>query len=301
MAPAFGPWGRVLKPMTADGVTLHARLAEVAGARGHVVLLTGRTEFTEKYAEVAREFMDRGFSVVSLDWRGQGASPRLTDEPMLGHVEDFAEYRADLEALLALPAVGMLPGPRVVLAHSIGGAIALRWLADQPGAARALILSAPMLGLTFPLGLGLVAPPMARAAVALGLGRRFAIGGGPASYLEQGFEGNVLTSDEAAFAALADFARENPHAALGGPSWRWVREAYRVMEGLPTTPPVPTLALLGADEALVSAKAIRSLAGKPGGALVELPGARHEPLIETEATRAAVWRAIDGFLADQLG
>ncbi|MBW2643739.1 MAG: alpha/beta hydrolase, partial [Deltaproteobacteria bacterium] len=45
--------------------------------RGSVILLNGRKEFMEKYAETIRELNQRGFNVYSLDWRGQGLSSRM--------------------------------------------------------------------------------------------------------------------------------------------------------------------------------------------------------------------------------
>lgn len=294
--PAIAPWGRVIEPRTVDGLVLHGRLAEVAGARGHVVLLNGRTEFTEKYAGVVQSLTERGFSTVSLDWRGQGASPRLTADPMLGHIEDFDDYGRDLAALLALPAVGMLPRPRIVIAHSMGGAIALRWLAAQPAAAHRLVLSAPMLGLKLPRGLGWTVPLMARAAVALGLSRRYAPGGNADPYVLGGFADNVLTSDPAAFAALLAFVSGNDHAGLGGPSFAWLHAATAAMASLPKSPPVPTLAVLGSDEQVVAPRAIRNFASQPNGHLAVIEGARHEPFIETVARRKEVWAAIDAFL-----
>lgn len=302
MAADFAPWGRPLAPVTADGLTLNAVLSEVASARGHAILLQGRTEFVEKYAGVAAALNQRGLSVAALDWRGQGSSPRLLDDAMLGHVSDFAAYRADLDALLALPEVAALPGPRLLVAHSMGGAIALDWL--RRGGANTvwgLVLSAPMLGLKLAAPLRWLAPKLAGLAVKAGLAERYAPGGGAAPYVASGFEDNVLTGDASSFNALADYLRVHPQVALGGPSHGWLKAAFDVMADLDgLTPPVPTLALLGSQEALVSPDAIRALAARPGGRLAVIDGARHEPFIETAARRAAVWSAIDSFLADMV-
>ena len=45
--------------------------------RGTVLLLNGRKEYLEKYHETICDLNDRGFAVVSFDWRGQGLSDRL--------------------------------------------------------------------------------------------------------------------------------------------------------------------------------------------------------------------------------
>ena len=43
--------------------------ATAATARGTIVLLQVRTEFIEKYFEVVGELRERGFAVLTLDWR----------------------------------------------------------------------------------------------------------------------------------------------------------------------------------------------------------------------------------------
>src|SRR5262245_55185000 len=68
--------------------------------RAICVVLNGHTEFLEKYEEVAGELKERGFEVVSLDWRGQGASERRSYGNRAGHIGSFEEYDADLAALL---------------------------------------------------------------------------------------------------------------------------------------------------------------------------------------------------------
>jgi lysophospholipase len=51
-------------------------LPEGMEPRGICLVLQGLTEFLEKYGETADELTARGFLVVSIDWRSQGASER---------------------------------------------------------------------------------------------------------------------------------------------------------------------------------------------------------------------------------
>ena len=44
--------------------------------KGTIILQSGRTEFIEKYYEVVAEFIERGYAVAMMDWRGQGLSSR---------------------------------------------------------------------------------------------------------------------------------------------------------------------------------------------------------------------------------
>ena len=70
------------------------------GNKATVIILPGRTEYIEKYNTVIQEFLDRNFSVLCIDWRGQGLSQRPHGRTDIGHVKDFFEYQIDLETIL---------------------------------------------------------------------------------------------------------------------------------------------------------------------------------------------------------
>ncbi|MEM9139684.1 MAG: alpha/beta hydrolase, partial [Pseudomonadota bacterium] len=106
-----------------DGTRLRAGLWHAQDARAHCLFLTGRTEYIEKASIPAADLVQRGYSVISLDWRGQGLSARATDNPLKGHVGDFDEFQRDLDALLATPQAKALPGARLLMCHSMGGLI----------------------------------------------------------------------------------------------------------------------------------------------------------------------------------
>ena len=55
--------------------------------RGTVLLFPGRTEYIEKYGRTAQELAERGFATLAIDWRGQGLSDRMLDDPRIGHVD----------------------------------------------------------------------------------------------------------------------------------------------------------------------------------------------------------------------
>src|SRR5580704_12809598 len=134
--------------LSARGARLRAASFAADGERRQIcVLLNGQTEFIEKYFEVIDELRGRGFAVVAMDWRGQGGSGRLVPgAPLKAHIHDFAEYDADLDALMDQFVEPMLAGKRpIALAHSMGGHILLRHLDRQPGRFAAAAFSAPML------------------------------------------------------------------------------------------------------------------------------------------------------------
>ena len=112
---------------TSDGVTLRfARWAPPPGRKGTVVVMQGRAEFIEKYFETVRDLHARGFAVATFDWRGQGLSDRRLSDRHKGYVRNFSHYITDLEAIMQQVVMPDCPPPYFALAHSMGGAVAIR-------------------------------------------------------------------------------------------------------------------------------------------------------------------------------
>ena len=84
-----------------DGTRLRAaRWIPPAARRGTVVVWNGRTEFIEKYFEVTRDMLSRGFAVATMDWRGQGLSDRALANPQKGYVKDFSLFAEDAHEVM---------------------------------------------------------------------------------------------------------------------------------------------------------------------------------------------------------
>ena len=69
------PQAEVYPLKTPDGFELRGMKCG-SGERGTIVLLTGRSDYMERYFETMRDLVARGFCVASFDWRGQGGSDR---------------------------------------------------------------------------------------------------------------------------------------------------------------------------------------------------------------------------------
>ena len=260
-----------------------------AGDRGTVMLLPGRTECIEKYGRAAGDLVRRGYSVITIDWRGQGLADRALPDPMSGHVGDFAEYQQDLDAMLAEADRAGLPQPRFLLAHSMGGCIGLRALM-RGLPFHAAVFSAPMWGISMASWLRPVAQVVTAIAAPLGLAHRYAPTTGPETYLLQApFEGNVLTTDREMWAYMRDQVRAEPRFALGGPSLAWLGAALAecaALAGQPA-PNVPAICALGTAEKVVDVPPVHlRMAGWSSGQLDLYPGAEHEIMMETPAVRA---------------
>ena len=85
----------VISLTTQDGVSLRAaRWEGRLKQRGTVAILTGRAEFIERYFETIAELLARGFAVVALDWRGQGAFGAPAPQFPQGPYRRFRNLRA---------------------------------------------------------------------------------------------------------------------------------------------------------------------------------------------------------------
>lgn len=289
------PGARTVWMTGRDGVRLRLMVCS-DGARATVLIFPGRTECAEKYGRVARDLWAAGLSSITIDWRGQGLSDRLLDDPLVGHVAQFSDYQTDVRAMLQAAEIARLPKPYFLLAHSMGGAIGLRALIQGLGV-RAAAFSAPMWGLPIAGPLLPAARAMGWAAVKLGKGGDHAPNTYHGCYLcDEPFAGNVLTSDPDGYAYMKRQVVEEPDLALGGPSYGWVYEAIKECDALAQAPrpTLPTLVGLGSHEKVVNPAAIHLMAATWPSARVQIvPGAEHELLVETEKRRSAF---MDGML-----
>lgn len=285
-----------------DGVLLRiARWSPEASSRGTVCVFTGRGEFIEKYFETIGELVARGFSVVAMDWRGQGLSARELPDPNKGHIDDFSLFERDLEALRKQVLQFLCPRPWYALAHSMGAAILLSQARAGASPFARLVLTAPMIAIA-----GALTRPSARAAVeiadAVGLGAAYAPGAKKTSSMTAPFEGNDLTSDPQRYARNAAVVAAAPQLAIGGPTIGWVNAALRLTRRLadpefPRRTTTPTLIVAGADDHVVSTAATARFANRlKAGRMILVHGARHEILQETDATREQFWAAFDAFV-----
>lgn len=287
---------------TADGVALRfARWEPPPGRKGTVVVLQGRAEFIEKYFETVRDLRARGFAVATFDWRGQGLSERKLADRRKGHVRNFAEYATDLEAIMQQVVLPDCPPPIFALAHSMGGAVAIRVCHAGSRWFERVVLSAPMIALP-PGRFTRVAAPLARILRLAGRGSSYVPTGGPPATGSENFIGNVLTSDPVRFARNAAVLEEEPDLGLGSPTVAWADAALRQMKRFaePVYPGrirQPILMVAAGHDEVVHTPAteqfgLQLLAGRH----LILAGARHEILQEQDHYRGQFWAAFDAFV-----
>jgi lysophospholipase len=287
---------------TPDGVSIRfARWPPPAQRKGTVCIFQGRTEFIEKYFEVARDLRARGFAVATLDWRGQGGSERQLSDRRKGHVTSFAKYAIDLDAFMRDVVLPDCPPPLFALANSMGGTVLLRAAAQGRRWFDRMVLCAPMIKLAN-IRLMALAPTLARVLRLVGLGSAYVPGGGPTAAATLGFIGNPVTSDPVRYARIAAIIEAAPELALGAPTVAWLDAAFRAMAEF-ANPAFsaklrqPVLIIGCGQDRLVSTPAIEEFGSRLRvGSHLILPGAKHEVLMEQDALRAQFWAAFDAYV-----
>ncbi|MDO8422188.1 MAG: alpha/beta hydrolase [Parvibaculum sp.] len=275
---------------------------DAGSVRGTVFMFGGRTEFAEKYFEVAGELLERGFAVATVDWRGQGLSDRALADPRKGHVVDYAEFDQDFATFMRDVAPTM-PRPWIGLAHSMGGNVLMRAMHDHPDMFAAVALSAPMLGLRlgspFVSGmLGLVAAAGNRS----GFAGRYVPGGSSAANDVVPFEHNILTHDRARYALHQLQIAAEPKIGLGSATYGWLAASFRSIRKVMQTDyltaiKTPVLIVVaGADRLIDRDALVAAAANVEQGELSLIEGSNHEVLIETDEVRIKFWAAFDKFI-----
>lgn len=299
-------------PANAYFTTTHARdgwglrtyvQPELSVRRGSILWLGGRGDIVEKYIEAIDGWSRDGWHLTSFDWRGQGGSGRIGENPTVGHIDDFSIWIDDLADFCTAWAVREA-GPHIVMGHSMGGHLVLRALAERRIAPDKAVLVAPMLGfdtrgLPFPVALGF-ARLMGWISSELKPAWKTNERPAPPNASRQAF----LTHDPDRYADEQWWKDRDPSLALGPPSWSWLSAAYRsiaalrkpsIIEAIKT----PILILCANEDQLVSAKAIYDFAARlPNERLVVYDaGVAHEILRERDSTRDHALSAISDFIS----
>ena len=293
-------WGRFA---TSDGTRLRWGHLPAEEPRAECVLVGGFAECIEKYFETIGDLAARGYSVWCLDWRGQGGSARPKRLPNRPRPRQFDRDTSELALFTEKLTTGHRP--RLLIGHSMGGAVALLCLHRYPGLFDAAILSAPMLGIRT----GGVPPALMRCltrlARGIGLGicflpgrRRWSLDRTPTPELSR-----VSNDPERCRLQYAWFSADKA-LRVDAPTWGWLDGALRLTARL-----AKGKLLAGIDTPILLASAgvetfLRLEAHRradrllPQCTLVEFPDAKHEPFLERDAVRELWLAAIDRFVTE---
>lgn len=185
-------------------VIRYAHWTPPSGKRtGVIVHFNGRTEFIEKNIYTYKDLLERGFEIWAFDWRGQGFSERLIKgkkEKQKHNINTFDTYLTDASYFIDHVAhIKEATGKKVLLAHSMGGQIALRYLLEHPDTFKYAVLSSPLLKLPVKVG----GVPIERIASIVNIGKRFTGFGSSCTVTKDGSWSSDFISDSCMLIASA--------------------------------------------------------------------------------------------------
>lgn len=242
----------------------------------YIVFLNGHGEFLEKYDYLPADLkLPPNYAFLTWDHRGQGASdgqPRL-------HIDDYEDLAKDAEYL-----VKILVGnkPYTIMAHSMGGLIALYSTMKGYLKPDRLLLSAPLFGIQHVIPES-VTKFLSALASRLGLSKVYFQKKLQSSIK---FQNNIFTYSQERF----ERRFQSPYM-IEGVTFGWIRSTFEAIdyirnEGNLAQFKTPTTILYGDDERLVATSAIRNWVNdakkfsKAKVSYEELPKTRHEIFAE---------------------
>ncbi|PJG58745.1 alpha/beta fold hydrolase [Aeromonas cavernicola] len=267
-----------------------------------ILIINGRAESYLKYQELAWDLWHQGYSLYLIDHRGQGLSGRLLDDPEQGYVEQFDDYVQDFKQFYDDIVRPDQPTKVFLLAHSMGAAIAIRYLARWPAGITAAALCSPMLG----INLGGLPKWFAKGltAVMAKLGRwlgRPPYGPGQGRYQAHPFPNNGLTHSQVRYHAFQRLCEQHPQIKLGGATAHWISQGISGADGAmadAASLTTPLLILQAGEESVVDNRAQDQFcrcAPCAGGKPLRIAGSWHEPLMEADPQRLAALNATLAF------
>jgi alpha-beta hydrolase superfamily lysophospholipase len=272
----------------ADGIELFVSLTPgpASGPHGTVIIVHGVGEHSGRYSHVTKLLGESGWSVAAYDQRGHGRSSGKRG--VLARPAALLEDLSEVVDFVAAKA----PGPRrVLLGHSMGGAVAARLVAEsisstpEPWARSVdgLVLSSPALATNLSgwertklAVFGLLAPDI---------------------QVPNGLSVEKLTHD----AVVVKAYRTDPlvHDRVTPRLVRFIESAGQHARSVAARWRVPTLLMWAGADALVPPRGSREFAAASPPALVqahEFPPLYHEIFNELEPGRSQVFAMLEAWL-----
>ena len=250
-----------------------------------ILISAGRTEAAIKYKELIFDLYKKGYSVYIHDHRGQGLSGRMIANTDMGYIDDFQYYIDDMKFFYDNILKSKKHKSFYLLTHSMGGAIGMTYLEQNPNDFNAAAFSSPMLGFDF--------PNCKLIALLANDTPKYALGQSKYNDDKIEFKKNELTGSKIRYNRMnAAFSKE-PKAKLGGATSQWVLKSCQQfdyinehIEKIQT----PFILFSAANEQIVNVSAHHAFIEKAQTLGKEckaytVENAQHELLIEKDAQR----------------
>ncbi len=264
---------------------------------GTILLQQGHNEFIEKYYETIQEFLDRGFSVVCFDWRGQGMSERMIKDKNKSFIRDFSRHDKDLEYVIEKIIEPFFTKPIIGIGHSMGGCLMLSAFNNNPNKFNYGVLSAPMLGFRNENFLRTVSSIM-------NIFKKetdYLIGSEPNMGKETPFEENDLTSDPKRYRRIQMLVRKKPSIRLWGVTNAFAKAVNKRFitirkKNWAEQIDLKILIINSLKDKVVYPKKITEMSKRlKNSKIIYLDNCKHEVFMEKDEYRKIFWNEFDNF------
>jgi lysophospholipase len=283
-----------------EGLVIRYRFSVKPAAKKSLVILPGRGEPAVKYSEIIYDLDSSELNVFIMDHQGQGESQRSLPDSHKGYVKNFQNYVDDVHQFMRSVVLPESAGADLfLLAHSMGGAISVHYLAQHPSIFKKAFLCAPMLELNTKPYAEIIAKIYSIFLLKTGKGQEYAPGKGPYVLEEDTFEINDVTHSEARFDMSKTLSRDYPQLVVGGATVQWVSSSLKATGRIQHLGPkikTPIFMVQAGQDEYVKNKRQDRFCNKAQDCKRQLyPQAFHELLMEKDEIRDDVMKLIRGF------
>ena len=299
MAPSLD---RYLK--TPDGTLIRYRswkTKTTSDIRPTILILPGRATALETFDNVVEALQGRGYNIWCFDWRGQGLSTREIGRR--GYIDSYETYLSDLDLFIrTFLKTDHVNRPIVVLGQSMGGHLALRYMAENPGVISGAVLTAPMLDIETGIYSRRAASWLSNFMTWLGRGKSYVFQQEKYNPVTQPFEGNMLTYNKELFYYHRHLQIQNPDIIVGGVTYGWVKatlESVKILndKSFLKRINVPIKIYAADEEFVVDNNRLEKVSQwLPKCELEVILGTRHQLLAEQPDVLNRIYNGIDRFV-----
>ena len=266
--------------------------------KGTILLQQGHNEFIEKYYETIQEFLDKNYSVITFDWRGQGMSDHQIDDIHKAFIKDFERHDTDLKYILEEIIEKSFSKPLIGIGHSMGGCIMLSAFHDHPNRFSKGILSAPMLGFKNERFL-------ITASSLMNFFKKdtdYLVGSKPNMGKETQFQDNDLTSDQKRYKRNIHLVRKCPNIRLWGVTNAFAKAVNKRLKTIRKSNwaeeiGLDLLIINNLKDRVVDSEKINSMEKRlKKSKIISFKKTEHEIFMEKTKYRKIMWKEIDIFL-----
>jgi len=283
-----------------------------------IVIVTGRSESYLKYQELSFDLHQQGYNIFIIDHRGQGLSERLLKDKEKGYVNNFDDYAHDLKQFIRDIVIKDCTGNSLetnlskphLLAHSMGGAIAVRMMQLYPNIVKSAVLTSPMIAVNN----GNIPNWLAKTIIYSGdkldswFNDQASYFIGQTGFSKTLFAENELSQSTIRYQHFIDVYQQHKEIRLGGVTIHWLREALiankNIFADLDKLS-APILVMQSGSDTVVSNEAQNTFCQQlhqlksfscPHGKPFTLEGAFHELMFEQDQYRTpAIRKALEWF------